>query len=152
MPHRARHARRQVKRPEPLRVSWGYPEERFVRLCIPIIRDEGPDSIISSHFGSAPLFMVVDTSAGTRAAVVNLNVHHEHGRCNPIDLLSRERLDAVVVRGIGRNALSRLRQAGLDVICTECATVSEAVAAFEAGLLLPVLAAHACGGRHLEEG
>jgi predicted Fe-Mo cluster-binding NifX family protein len=118
-----------------------------VRLCIPIVRDEGLDSVISSHFGSAPFFMLVDTAAGTRAALANANVHHEHGRCNPLGLLSSEQLDGVVVRGIGHNALSRLRQAGLDVLRTDRETVGEALAAFEDGWLRPVLATHACGGR-----
>jgi predicted Fe-Mo cluster-binding NifX family protein len=127
--------------------------EEIVRLCIPIVRDDGPDSVISSHFGSAPWFMVVDTATGTRAALANTNVHHEHGRCSPLETLSSERLDGVVVRSIGRSALSRLRQAGLDVLRTERETVGEALAAFEAGWLRQVLATHACGGhREREEG
>jgi predicted Fe-Mo cluster-binding NifX family protein len=150
-PHRVAPRAGAAARGEPVRRIAS--TEDIVRLCIPIVRDDGPDSVISSHFGSAPWFMVVDTATRTRAAFANTNMHHEHGRCSPLETLSSERLDGVVVRSIGRNALSRLRQAGLDVLRTERETVGEALAAFDAGWLRQVLATHACGGhREREEG
>ena len=42
-----------------------------MNICIPITRDNGIQSPVSLHFGSAPLFMVVDTESGS------LPGHHE---------------------------------------------------------------------------
>jgi Dinitrogenase iron-molybdenum cofactor len=54
-----------------------------MRIRIPITCDEGLDSLISSHFGSAPLFAVVDSESGVVRRLTNARAVHEHGACSP---------------------------------------------------------------------
>ncbi|MEW6745540.1 MAG: NifB/NifX family molybdenum-iron cluster-binding protein [Planctomycetota bacterium] len=114
-------------------------------ICIPVMKDQGLKSALSSHFGSAPLFMIVDTESGSCRAVRNENQHHGHGMCMPLQSLAGEQLDGVVVGGIGRGALVKLRAAGLRVFLAQHETVEEAVAALKAGTLRTVTPATACG-------
>jgi predicted Fe-Mo cluster-binding NifX family protein len=123
-------------------------KEIDVRICIPITEDHGLESVVCEHFGSAPMFMVVDTSDGTCRALANHHAHHEHGMCQPLAALEGEAIEGIVVGGIGRNALARLQQGGIGVFRSEHETVAQTVAAFNAGSLPAVSFDQACGGRH----
>lgn len=115
-----------------------------MNVCIPVTEDRGLASPVSPHFGSAPLFLVVDTDTGSCRAVANRNEHHDHGMCRPLSSLTGERLDGIVVGGIGRGALGKLQAAGLRVYRSEAPTVEAAVAALRAGTLPEVTPAEAC--------
>ncbi len=115
-----------------------------MNICIPVIQDNGLQSPVSLHFGSAPIFMVVDTESGNRRAITNRNLHHDHGMCRPLAQLAGESLDAMLVGGIGMGALNRLRAANIRVFFSDRSTVEEALAAFKAGSLREVDPATAC--------
>jgi predicted Fe-Mo cluster-binding NifX family protein len=119
-------------------------------VCIPIEENKGLDSTVCAHFGSTPEFLIVDTDASTCRAIINKNQHHGHGMCAPIASLEGERIDAIVVGGIGMGALNKLAAAGLQVYMAEHATVAETIAAFTAGSLRPVQPGQACAhhGHH----
>lgn len=122
-----------------------------MNICIPVEADEGLDSLVCAHFGSAPAFMVVDTDTGNCRAIVNGNPHHSHGMCMPIQALQGERIDGMVVGGIGMGALNKFDAAGIRVFLTEHETVGEVVAAFRAGslkLMPPGMACAHHGHRH----
>jgi predicted Fe-Mo cluster-binding NifX family protein len=119
-----------------------------MKLCIPVERDEGLESEVCAHFGSAPLFVVLDTDSGACRSIVNRNEHHAHGMCRPLDALAGEDLDGLVVGGIGRGALVKLRQAGIPVYLAQQPTVAATLEAYRAGALEPMNDADACGGRH----
>jgi predicted Fe-Mo cluster-binding NifX family protein len=116
-------------------------------ICIPVTRDIGADSPLSPHFGSAPFFMLVDGESGACRALPNGNLHHDHGMCSPLSTLAGERIDGMVVGGIGAGALAKLDAAGIRVFFSGHATVGEAFAAFQAGALTPVTPAMACAHR-----
>jgi len=113
-------------------------------ICIPITRDDGIQSPVSLHFGSAPIFMVVDTESGTCRAIANGNLHHDHGMCRPLAQLAGESVDAIVVGGIGIGALGKLKAGNIRVYFSEHPTVEETVAAFKTGTLKEVTPAMAC--------
>jgi predicted Fe-Mo cluster-binding NifX family protein len=115
-----------------------------MNICIPITRDNGIQSPVSLHFGSAPIFMVVDTENGTCRAITNGNLHHDHGMCQPLSQLAGERLDAMVVGGIGMGAFGKLKAANIRVYHSTHPTVEETVAAFKTGTLKEVTPATAC--------
>ena len=114
-------------------------------IAIPIEKDEGLESRVCAHFGSAPGFLIVDTESAVCRAVLNLNQHHAHGACMPLASLQGERLDGVVVGGIGAGALAKLNAAGLSVYLASAPTVAETVAALKTGSLEPVAPGMACG-------
>ena len=115
-----------------------------MNICIPITEDRGLASPVCQHFGSAPIFLVVDTEAGTWRAIPNSNQHHGHGMCMPLQSLQGEHMDAMVVGGIGMGALSKLNAARVVVYISEHATVGEVVAACKAGSLKLMQPGMAC--------
>lgn len=122
-----------------------------MNICIPVEADEGLDSLVCAHFGSAPAFMVVDTDTENCRAITNGNQHHGHGMCMPLQSLQSERIDGMVVGGIGMGALNKFDAAGIRVYLTEHETVGEVVAAFRAGslkLMPPGMACAHHGHRH----
>jgi predicted Fe-Mo cluster-binding NifX family protein len=120
--------------------------EKTMNICIPVNEDQGLDSEVCGHFGSAPAFLIVDTDSGNCRAIINRNQHHEHGTCSPFAAIQGELLDAVVVGGIGMGALNKLMAAGLSVFRAQHPTVSMTVEAFKAGTLQRMQPGMACGG------
>jgi predicted Fe-Mo cluster-binding NifX family protein len=117
-----------------------------MHLCIPVEEDRGLASRVCAHFGSAPVFLIVDPDGGHCRAVPNPGADHRHGMCMPLAALAGERLDGVVVAGLGARALDRLMSAGLPVYASAHATVGETVRAFQSGGLRLMEPAAACAG------
>lgn len=115
-----------------------------MNLCIPVLNDNGSASQLCPHFGSSPLFILVDTESGACRAIPNHQHGHDHGRCAPLAALAGETIDGVIVGGIGMGALTKLGAAGVRVYLSRYATVSEAIAAFKAGSLQLVTPDLAC--------
>jgi predicted Fe-Mo cluster-binding NifX family protein len=120
-------------------------EEVKMNICIPVTEDKGVESPVCAHFGSAPIFMIVDTESGNCRAIQNRNQDHAHGMCQPLMSLAHERVDGMLVGGIGMGALNKLQASNIRVFLAKLPTVKEAVAAFKAGTLQEVTPAEACG-------
>jgi len=116
-----------------------------MRVCVPVEEDRGLESPICAHFGSAPGFLIVDLDTRESRFVENTNSHHGHGMCQPVTMLAGEKLDAVVVGGIGLGAMRKLRAAGLEVFLADQQTVEQIVEAHGRGELERVTAQRACG-------
>lgn len=119
-----------------------------MKVCIPTNEDKGKESVAFSHFGSAPLFLLVDTDTGAIEKIDNSDSHHEHGMCHPMAALDNRVVDAVLVGGIGRRALMGLNAAGIKVFKSEELTVTELVGKINAGDLCEMTPDSACGGHH----
>ncbi|MEW6719515.1 MAG: NifB/NifX family molybdenum-iron cluster-binding protein [Thermodesulfobacteriota bacterium] len=116
-----------------------------MKLCIPVTEDKGLDSPVCAHFGSAPLFLVVDTESGVCRAIANRTHHQGHGTCRPMMSLASERVDAIAVGGIGMGALGKLAAAGVRVYVTRELTAGETASSLKAGTLPEATPATACG-------
>jgi predicted Fe-Mo cluster-binding NifX family protein len=90
--------------------------------------NEGLESTVYGHFGSAPAFVIVDTDLKQVSAVDNTNAHHVHGACNPIMALGGNSVDAMVVGGIGAGAIMKLNAMGIKVFRAGAPTVNENIA------------------------
>ena len=117
-----------------------------MKLCFPVQRNEGVESTVYNHFGSAPLFVLVDTAANTIAPLINADQHHSQGACSPIKALGTQRIDAVVVGGIGGGALGKLNQLGIKVYRAQSGTIESNLELFAAGQLPEYSAQSCCGG------
>jgi predicted Fe-Mo cluster-binding NifX family protein len=106
-------------------------EVSFMRVCFPVQNNDGLDSTVFNHFGSAPLFVVVDAVSDTVSTISNGDQHHAQGACNPLKALDNQKIDAVVVGGIGAGALSRLNQAGIKVYRAQSKSVGENLALYK---------------------
>lgn len=102
-----------------------------MKICFPVQKDEGLESKVYNHFGSASMFVVIDTETNQMSAINNRDMHHMHGACNPIKALDGQRVDAIVVGGIGAGALNRLNQAGIRVYQAQASTVKDNIAMFK---------------------
>lgn len=122
-----------------------------MKICFPVQQDDGFDSSVYNHFGSAPVFVVVDTETNGIASIHNRDQHHAHGACNPLKALDNQKVDAIVVGGIGAGALTRLNQMGIAVHRSQAPTVRENVSLF-AAQQLPVLTMQGCCGGHGKDG
>ncbi|MDQ7787337.1 MAG: NifB/NifX family molybdenum-iron cluster-binding protein [Thermodesulfovibrionales bacterium] len=94
-----------------------------MKICFPVASPKGLESEVYGHFGSAPVFIVVETDTNVVRSIQNNDEHHEHGACNPVKALNNEKVDAIVVGGIGMGALMKLQQAGIKVFQAKAQTV-----------------------------
>ncbi len=117
-----------------------------MKICIPVNEDNGLSSTVCAHFGSAPLFIVVDTDTSECESIENKNRHHAHGMCTPLASLQGVTLDGVAVGGIGAGALNKLRAGGIQVFLSEFATVKETADAAKSGTLKPLQPSMVCAG------
>ena len=117
-----------------------------MKVCFPVQINEGIESRVYNHFGSAPMFIVVDTNTHDVATVANRDEHHEHGACNPLRALGSHTVDAVIVGGIGGGALSRLNQSGIRVFRAGAASIRENLVLFLAMQLSEYTLEQCCGG------
>ena len=90
--------------------------------------NDGVESKVYDHFGSAPAFIIVDTEEKDVLTVNNRDLHHVHGACNPIMALDGKSVDAMVVGGIGAGALTKLNALGIKVYGSGALTVKENLA------------------------
>jgi predicted Fe-Mo cluster-binding NifX family protein len=125
--------------------------EIIMKVCFPVQKNEGLASTVYNHFGSAPLFVLVDTAANTVAPVTNADQQHSKGACSPIKALGSQRVDAVVVGGIGGGALGKLTQLGIKVYRAQPGTIAGNLELFTSGQLSEY-SAHLCCGDHDQGG
>lgn len=117
-----------------------------MKVCFPVDRNQGLESQVFGHFGSAPGFVVVDMITGELTAINNSDQIHQHGACNPVAGLAGHPVDAIVVGGIGGGALNKLNSAGIRVFQAREGTVAENVALFRTDELPEYTPGHTCGG------
>lgn len=115
-----------------------------MNICMPVLGDEGLDSRLSGHFGSAPCFAIIDTETRACRVVENANRHHSHGGCHPVAAIAGLGVQGILVGGIGAGALSHLQAAGVRVWRAEGRTAGAALDAFTAGTPVELTPAAAC--------
>lgn len=96
-----------------------------MRVCFPIKENEGLQSEVYGHFGSAPAFLVVESDTGVELSLKNMDMHHEHGKCIPVKAIGWQEVDCVITGGIGVGALLKLMSHGIPVYRAAGATVGD---------------------------
>lgn len=118
-----------------------------MKLAFPVEDENGLDSIVYGHFGSAPAFVIVDDKTIDFSVIKNTDQHHSHGMCNPLKASGNQIVDAVVVGGIGMGALMRLNNVGIKVFKGNAgSTVKEHIEMYKKGILLEFLPTDTCAG------
>ena len=87
------------------------------RIAIPSNDQGGLNGTRSGHFGHCDVFTLVDVENGEINKVSTLkNQEHVQGGCMvPVNLLSANHVNALVVGGIGMRPLMGFRQVGIQV-------------------------------------
>lgn len=96
-----------------------------MKIAFPSQENLGLESSVYAHFGSARYFVIVDSDAGDVETIENKDLHHLHGNCQPLQALGGKPVDAVVVGGIGRGALMKLKNEGIATYRAVEGSVSE---------------------------
>jgi len=115
-----------------------------MKVCFPVQKDEGVESQVYNHFGSAPVFIVVETEAKDVQRVDNRDLHHVHGACNPVMALGGHQVDALIVGGIGGGALMKLNAMGVKVYGSGSPTVKENLELLKENKLQELTMDHSC--------
>ncbi|WP_022852294.1 NifB/NifX family molybdenum-iron cluster-binding protein [Limisalsivibrio acetivorans] len=123
-----------------------------MKLCFPVQKNNGLESAVYNHFGSAPMFMVADTDNNEIYELDNGDVEHVHGACNPASALGGAQVDAVVVGGIGQGALTRLKVLGKRVFLANSGTISDNINLFKENKLRELELTATCGDHHHSHG
>jgi ArsR family transcriptional regulator len=100
-------------------------KEKVMKVGFAVQTNEGMESKVYDHFGSAPAFIIVDTEGKEVLTVNNKDLHHVHGACNPIMALDGKAVNAMIVGGIGAGALTKLNALGIKVYGAGASTVKE---------------------------
>ena len=117
-----------------------------MKIVFPAEDDLGLESLIYGHFGSARLFIVVETETNAVETIFNQDLGHQHGQCQPLHAMGGNHVHAVVVGGIGGGALRGLQAAGIKVYRGVEGTVNENLELMKSGLLPEFTLDQACTG------
>lgn len=117
-----------------------------MKICFPVVENQGLESEVYGHFGSAPQFIVIDTESREVRALNNNDQHHAHGACQPLKALGGQDVDAIVVGGIGAGALMGLNRAGLTVYQAQGVTIADNITCLAEDKLPVLTPAQTCGG------
>jgi predicted Fe-Mo cluster-binding NifX family protein len=117
-----------------------------MKVCLPTIGGNGLKEKVYNHFGSARYFTIYNTETKETDTIQNNNDHHGHGTCQPVEVIAKYNVDAILTSGMGRRAVMLFNQAGIKVFLLEGETVEEAIKMFEAGKLRELDINSACGG------
>jgi predicted Fe-Mo cluster-binding NifX family protein len=90
------------------------------------------------------MFLIVDTEGMDLQTVGNGDLHHVHGACNPVMALGGQKVDALVVGGIGGGALVRLNAMGVKVYEAGAPKVKENLKLFKDNKLEELSLDHSC--------
>jgi len=119
------------------------------RIAIPSNGEGGLEGTRSGHFGHCDVFTFVDVEDGEIKEVSTLqNQEHAQGGCMvPVNLLSDNRVTALIVGGIGMRPLMGFKQVGIDVYHDDQrAEIGPVVKDLIAGNLQEISNDQVCGG------
>ncbi len=123
-----------------------------MKFCFPTTQNQGMESQVFEHFGSAPIFLLVDSQTGEIKEQSNRDKDHAHGNCQPLRALAGLSVDAIVVGGIGKGALHGLNRAGLKVFQAFPGTIAENLAKITTAQLSELTMKDVCGGHSGQHG
>lgn len=117
-----------------------------MKIAFPTQENNGLESAVHQHFGSAEIFIIVNTTDGSFKASFNKNLDHQHGQCRPMVALGDNTVDAVVTGGIGGGALRKLNLGGKKVFRAIEGSVRENLELIQSNKLPELTMDQTCAG------
>ncbi|HBI14113.1 MAG TPA: dinitrogenase iron-molybdenum cofactor biosynthesis protein [Desulfobulbaceae bacterium] len=120
-----------------------------VRVAFPSEGNGGLDGRRAGHFGHCDVFTCIDVENGEIKAVsIVPNREHVQGGCMvPVNLLAANKVNALVVGGIGMRPLMGFKQAGIEVYHDDQRVeIRPVIEDFIAGILPKISDNQVCGG------
>ncbi|MFX1562327.1 MAG: NifB/NifX family molybdenum-iron cluster-binding protein [Promethearchaeota archaeon] len=103
------------------------------RVVVPVLNQEGEDSVLFPHFGRAPFFAIaeVDKSGQIKSLEFQLNrSSHFGGQERPPDILLSLNPNIVITYGMGPRALRVFQEAGVAVLQANAENLGRVLRAF----------------------
>ena len=119
------------------------------RIAVPSNGNGGLDATRSGHFGHCDVFTFIDVEDGEIKKVSTIqNQEHVQGGCMvPVNFLAEQKVNALIVGGIGMRPLMGFRQVGIEVYHdAERAEIRPVVEDLIAGSLPQIADDQVCGG------
>jgi predicted Fe-Mo cluster-binding NifX family protein len=119
------------------------------RIAIPSDGNGGLEGRRSQHFGHCDSFTLIDVENGAIKDVsVVANQEHQEGGCmGPVIALANQKVNTLVVAGIGPRPLMGFNEAGIDVYYEgTCPEIKPVVEDLIAGNLQIITVDQTCGG------
>jgi len=103
------------------------------RIALPVLEDQGMQSIVNQHFGKSKGFIIVN-SDGTELTYIDTASARKENECAPIRALVEHGCKTLLCHSMGRGALARSHQAGLLIYQAQGGqSIAEALDAFRQG-------------------
>ena len=102
-----------------------------MKVCLPVAKDAGLESSLFGHFGSAPLFVVIDTETDEASCIANCDPLAPEAGCNVLKALCNQHVDATIVDGIGDGFLQILNGFGIEVFQAQSLNIGENIALYK---------------------
>jgi len=115
-----------------------------MKIILPVGDNNGVDSVVFGHFGSAPFFAIFDTDSQMVNITVNDGSVHEHGSCMPVAALQGLDAGAVLCKGMGMRAANNLIAGGIKPYIVDADTVADAINEYKSGNITELDAGNAC--------
>jgi predicted Fe-Mo cluster-binding NifX family protein len=117
-----------------------------MKVLFPVQEDNGLESAVFNHFGSAPIFVMVDTENDASETFINRDLNHIHGQCQPLQAIGNAPVDAVVLAGAGKGALKKLQAAGIEIFRAVDGSIADNIGLIKSGKLPKFRLQDACAG------
>jgi predicted Fe-Mo cluster-binding NifX family protein len=101
-------------------------------IAIPVSGYDGIHSKVSGHFGKSRGFIITDEAGGELTYLDTAKVRGA-SECAPITALVRAGARVVVAKSMGRGALRRCHEAGMQILEANGATVKEVLDLYQSG-------------------
>ncbi len=120
-----------------------------LRIAVPSNGNGGLEGTRAGHFGHCDVFTLIDCENGEIVDVSTLqNEEHVQGGCMvPVNLLTANRVNALLVGSIGMRPLVGFKQAGITVYReAERAEIKPVIIDLIAGKIPEIVDTQVCGG------
>jgi predicted Fe-Mo cluster-binding NifX family protein len=117
-----------------------------MNICIPTLDNNGLESAVSSHFGQALFFIIIDDGTNDIKTIKNTakGGHQGTAGLTPGQLIMEQEVNVVLCGGLGVRAVQMFEQAGIHVFNQASGTVADAMKAYKEGKLPEATDATAC--------
>lgn len=109
-----------------------------MKICVPIDQDNGLNSIPSRDFGTAPMFLIHDTSSGATEVIENMEKNVFDGTLDSLKTLANQRFDVILVGDIQDQVLSDLKKMGKNIYRAIAGTVEGNIKVLDRGDLYEI--------------
>lgn len=108
-----------------------------MKIAFPVSKNDGLDSLIDEHFGTAANFLIVDTDTQDFKIKKNQKLLDDAVKCKTSVFEKEEKIDAVITRCMGDGSRRGLSKENIQIFQAVKETVKENLALLEKDALKP---------------